>query len=44
VAKVNGEGGVIVIDNKGRCAAAQSTSGLIRGWIELGGESHCKLG
>jgi L-asparaginase / beta-aspartyl-peptidase len=44
VAKVNGEGGVIAIDNAGRCAAAQSTSGLIRGWIELGGESHCKLG
>ena len=44
VAKVNGEGGVIVIDNAGRCAAAQSTSGLIRGWIELGGEAHCKLG
>jgi L-asparaginase / beta-aspartyl-peptidase len=44
VAKVNGEGGVIVIDHTGRCAAAQSTSGLIRGWIELGGESQCKLG
>jgi L-asparaginase / beta-aspartyl-peptidase len=44
VAKVNGDGGVIVIDRAGRCAAAQSTSGLIRGWIELGGESHCKLG
>jgi L-asparaginase / beta-aspartyl-peptidase len=44
VAKVNGEGGVIVIDNAGRCAAAQSTSGLIRGWIELGGEAQCKLG
>jgi L-asparaginase / beta-aspartyl-peptidase len=44
VAKVNGEGGVIVIDNAGCCAAAQSTSGLIRGWIELGGESQCKLG
>jgi L-asparaginase / beta-aspartyl-peptidase len=44
VAKVNGEGGVIVIDNAGHCAAAQSTSGLIRGWIELGGEAHCKLG
>jgi L-asparaginase / beta-aspartyl-peptidase len=44
VAKVNGEGGVIVIDNAGHCAAAQSTSGLIRGWIELGGESQCKLG
>jgi L-asparaginase / beta-aspartyl-peptidase len=44
VAKVNGEGGVIAIDRAGRCAAAQSTSGLIRGWIELGGETNCKLG
>lgn len=44
VAKVNGEGGVIVIDGAGRCAAAQSTSGLIHGWIEAGGETHCKLG
>ncbi|MGA7936195.1 MAG: isoaspartyl peptidase/L-asparaginase family protein [Kovacikia sp.] len=44
VAKVNGEGGVIVIDRAGRCAAAQSTSGLIRGWIEMGGETHCILG
>ena len=44
VDKVNGEGGVIVIDNAGKCAAAQSTSGLIHGWIELGGEAVCKLG
>jgi L-asparaginase / beta-aspartyl-peptidase len=44
VAKVNGDGGVIVIDTAGRCAAAQSTSGLIRGWIELGGTAHCLLG
>ncbi len=44
VAKVNGEGGAIVIDTAGRCASAQSTSGLIRGWIELGGETHCQLG
>ena len=44
VDKVNGEGGVIVIDAQGRCAAAQSTSGLIHGWIEAGGESVCKLG
>lgn len=44
VAKVNGEGGVIIIDGAGRCASAQSTSGLIRGWIELGGETHCQLG
>ncbi len=44
VAKVNGIGGAIVIDRQGRCAAAQSTSGMIRGWIEQGGETHCKLG
>lgn len=44
VDKVNGDGGVIVIDKAGLCGAAQSTSGLIHGWIELGGEAQCKLG
>ncbi len=44
VRKVNGEGGAIVIDHAGRCGAAQSTSGLIHGWIEQGGEAFCKLG
>ncbi|PZD72680.1 Isoaspartyl peptidase [Acaryochloris thomasi RCC1774] len=44
VRRVQGEGGVIVIDTAGRCAAAQSTSGLICGWIEMGGEAHCTLG
>ncbi|MGB3572504.1 MAG: isoaspartyl peptidase/L-asparaginase, partial [Phormidesmis sp.] len=44
VDKVNGDGGVIVIDSAGLCGAAQSTSGLIHGWIELGGEAQCKLG
>ncbi|OUC15872.1 MAG: L-asparaginase [Alkalinema sp. CACIAM 70d] len=44
VRKVNGDGGAIVIDVAGRCGAAQSTSGLIHGWIELGGEAVCKLG
>ncbi|MGI0493259.1 isoaspartyl peptidase/L-asparaginase family protein [Alkalinema pantanalense CENA528] len=44
VRKVNGDGGAIVIDGAGRCGAAQSTSGLIHGWIELGGEAICKLG
>jgi beta-aspartyl-peptidase (threonine type) len=44
VAKVNGDGGVIVVDRAGRCGAAQSTSGLIHGWIEFGGEAYCKLG
>ncbi len=44
VRKVKGEGGVIVVDRNGKCAAAQSTSGLIHGWIELGGEAVCRLG
>lgn len=44
VQRVQGDGGVIVIDTAGRCASAQSTSGLICGWIEHGGESHCTLG
>ncbi|MBE9061432.1 isoaspartyl peptidase/L-asparaginase family protein [cf. Phormidesmis sp. LEGE 11477] len=44
VRKVNGAGGVIVVDRHGKCAAAQSTSGLIHGWIELGSEAICKLG
>ena len=44
VNRVQGEGGVIVIDGAGRCATAQSTTGLICGWIEQGGEAHCTLG
>jgi L-asparaginase / beta-aspartyl-peptidase len=44
VKKVQGDGGVIVIDAAGRCASAQSTSGMIRGAIEQGGEAICKLG
>lgn len=44
VRKVDGDGGAIVIDAQGRCGAAQSTSGLIHGWIENGGEAVCKLG
>jgi L-asparaginase / beta-aspartyl-peptidase len=44
VEKVNGDGGVIVIDRSGLVGAAQSTSGLIHGWIEQGGEAVCKLG
>lgn len=43
VDKVNGLGGVIVIDHQGRCAVGHSTSGMIYGWIEQGGETHCKL-
>lgn len=44
VTRVQGEGGVIAIDADGRCASAQSTTGLICGWIEQGGEVHCTLG
>jgi beta-aspartyl-peptidase (threonine type) len=43
VSKVNGLGGVIVIDRKGRCAVGHSTSGMIYGVIEQGGEAHCQL-
>ncbi len=43
VRKVNGLGGVIVIDNQGRCAAGHSTSGMIYGWIEHGGPTRYSL-
>ncbi|MDA0673177.1 MAG: isoaspartyl peptidase/L-asparaginase, partial [Cyanobacteria bacterium] len=43
VDKVSGLGGVIVIDEAGRCAVGHSTSGMIYGWIEQGGDPHCKL-
>ena len=41
--KVNGLGGVIVIDYNGRCAVGHSTSGMIYGFIEYGGRSICRL-
>jgi beta-aspartyl-peptidase (threonine type) len=43
VEKVNGLGGVIVIDRQGYCAVGHSTSGMIYGWIERSGELYCKL-
>lgn len=43
VDRVKGLGGVIVIDHAGRCAFSHSTSGLICGHIEQGGESVCRL-
>jgi beta-aspartyl-peptidase (threonine type) len=43
VDKVNGLGGVIVVDRNGRCAIGHSTSGMIYGFIEHGGESVCRL-
>ena len=41
--KVNGRGGLILVDRHGRCASGFTTAGMIRGWIEHGGESHCSL-
>lgn len=43
VSKVNGLGGVVVIDKHGQCAAGHSTSGMIYGWIEHGNESQYRL-
>ncbi len=43
VKKVQGMGGVIVIDRAGTCAVGHSTSGMIYGLIEHGGETICKL-
>lgn len=43
VKKVQGLGGVIVIDRNGNCAVGHSTSGMIYGWIEHGGETLCRL-
>jgi len=37
--RVNGRGGVIVIDNQGRCASGFTTKKMIHGWIEHGGET-----
>lgn len=41
--KVNGRGGVIVIDSYGRCSARFNTRTMIHGWIERSGEIHCKI-
>lgn len=38
--KVNGRGGVIVIDRDGGCSAGFTTRRMIHGWIEHGGEVH----
>jgi beta-aspartyl-peptidase (threonine type) len=43
VRKVNGLGGVIVVDRDGRCGAGHSTSGMIYGSIERGGEARYSL-
>lgn len=41
VRKVNGRGGVIVIDKAGNCASRFTTKKMIHGWIEKGGEPVC---
>jgi beta-aspartyl-peptidase (threonine type) len=41
--RVNGRGGVIVIDRYGRCSAAFNTRTMIHGWIERSGEIHCRI-
>jgi L-asparaginase / beta-aspartyl-peptidase len=41
VRKVNGRGGVIVIDSAGRCASRFNTGSMVHGWIERGGETVC---
>ncbi|MGF1458621.1 MAG: isoaspartyl peptidase/L-asparaginase family protein [Leptolyngbyaceae cyanobacterium] len=43
VERVKGLGGVIVIDAQGRCGKSHSTTGLICGYIEQGGDSVCSL-
>jgi beta-aspartyl-peptidase (threonine type) len=37
--RVNGRGGVILIDHEGRCASAFTTKKMLHGWIENGGET-----
>jgi beta-aspartyl-peptidase (threonine type) len=39
VRKVQGRGGVIVIDRAGNCASGFTTKKMIHGWIEQGGEA-----
>jgi beta-aspartyl-peptidase (threonine type) len=37
--RVNGRGGVIVIDRNGNCSAGFTTRKMIHGWIEHGGDT-----
>jgi beta-aspartyl-peptidase (threonine type) len=39
--KVQGRGGIIVIDNDGNCAKGFTTKKMIHGWIEKSGEANC---
>jgi len=41
--KVQGRGGVIVIDHSGNCASGFTTKKMIHGWIEKGGVINCSF-
>lgn len=41
--KLDGRGGVIVIDSQGDCASGFTTRRMIHGWIERGGDTHCRF-
>ena len=41
--KVNGRGGVIVIDRDGNCSSGLTTKKMIHGWIEKSGETSCRF-
>lgn len=41
--KLDGRGGVITVDAQGKCASGFTTSKMIHGWIERGGDTHCRF-
>lgn len=41
--KLDGRGGVIVIDQNGNCAGGFTTRRMIHGWIEHSGDTHCRF-
>ena len=41
--KLNGRGGVIVIDKQGNCASGFTTKKMIHGWIEHGGKAMVRF-
>ena len=43
VRKVQGRGGVIVIDNDGNCSSGFTTKKMIHGWIEKGAGTCCRF-
>lgn len=41
--KVQGRGGLILIDRQGKCASGFTTKKMVHGWIEHGGETLCRF-